>query len=81
MLNYAQDQIRIDGSLGKKFIKYVYPDANCTLMAFTSTGRFISFNSKSEFDSLILHVDNTCKVSEDIYKTIEVEWAYPTPGK
>ena len=78
VLNYAQVQIKIEGSMAKEYIKYVYPDANCNLMACTSTGRFLRFNTKAEFDSIILYVDNNTRASEDAYKINE--WDYLTAG-
>ena len=78
VLNYAQVKIKIEGSMAKDYIKYMYPDANCNLMACTSTRRFLSFNTKAEFDSLLLYVDNNTKASENAYKIIG--WDYLTAG-
>ena len=47
-------------------------------MACTSTGHFLSFNTKDEFDSFLLYVDNNMKASENAYKIIE--WDYLTAG-
>ena len=68
-----KDQINTKGSLASDAIKYVYADANCTLLAFTYTGRFPSFNTENEFDLLPLYVDNDTSSSESIYDTIEKE--------
>ena len=64
--------------MAKDYIKYVHPDANFNLMACTSTGSFFNFNTKAEFDSLLLYVDNNTKASENAYKIIE--WDYLTAG-
>ena len=74
MLEYAQEQIRED-DFAKKHVNYVNADANCTLMAFTSTGRFRRFNSEFGFDMLLLEVDNSSRLSERIYDTIGKEFA------
>ena len=73
VLKYAKYQINTKGSLASDAIKYVYADANCTRMAFTYTGRFLSFNTENEFDLLPLYVDNDSSSSESIYDTIEKE--------
>ena len=74
ILMYAREQINDEGSLANRLINYVYVDPNCTLMAFTSTGRFLRFNSKEEFEALLLYMENTTRLSERIYATIEQEW-------
>ena len=79
VLSYAREQIRKEDSLANQFIKFVHADANCALMAFTYTGRFIRFNSEAEFDLIPLHVTNTSKISELIYNTIGGE--FQTPGE
>ena len=68
-LKYAEDRIYNDAEV-KKYVKYVYVDPNCNLMAFTRTCRFMKFNLEVEFEYLILHVDNTTRESEKIYDMI-----------
>ena len=51
---YAREQINDEGSLANRLINYVYVDPNCTLMAFTSTGRFLRFNSEEEFEAFYI---------------------------
>ena len=70
VLKYARDQIQAEGSMANKFIKFVYADATCSLMAFTYTGRFQKFNSEVEVNDIALHVDNTSRSSEGIYDMI-----------
>ena len=81
VLNYAREQIRREGSLANEFIKFVYADANCSLMAFTYTGRFQKFNSEVDFDAIPLQVDNTSKVSENIYNMIGEQLHSLYPGE
>ena len=45
-LTYARERIRSDPGV-RKFVKYVYVDPNCNLMA---AGRFTRFNSECDFD-------------------------------
>ena len=75
LLKYAKEQVSKEGSLANDAIKYVYADANCTLMAFTYTGRFLSFNTENEFDLLPLYVSNDTYSSEAIYDTIKNDLA------
>lgn len=81
LLNYAKDQIRLEGSITNKNIKFAYADANCSLMAFTYTGRFFKFNSETEFNDIAVHVDNISRISENIYDTIGKELSSPFPGE
>ena len=80
ILKYAREQIGQESSRENKIIKYVYADVNCMLMAFTSNGRFRSFNSEAEFNSLLLYIENTTRSSECIYDTIGQDWASTHPG-
>ena len=82
VLSYAREQLRKVGSLANQFIKFVYADPNSTLMAFTYTGRFLRFNSETEFHDIALHVDNTSKISETIYNMIGEDFqVFQTPGE
>ena len=73
VLMYARKQVETTGSLANKLINYVYADPNCSLTAFTSTGRFLRFITKDEFDATIVY-GNTTTLSERIYATIEQAW-------
>ena len=81
VLNYAKDQIGQPGSSANKYVKYAYADRNCTLTAFTSTGRFLKFTSEFEFDMLILNIENTTRLSDSIYDTIGNDWESLHPGE
>ena len=74
VLNYAKEQISKENSLAKKYINYVYADANCTLSAFTTTGRFLRFNTEFEFDMHVLYTDNTTRESEKVYDVLGKDW-------
>ena len=81
VLSYAIEQIEQADSIADKFIKYVYADANCALVAFTSTGRFLRFNSEYEFDLLAHQVDSLSSMSEKVYDTIARQMEYTHPGE
>ena len=81
LLNYARDQIQQEGSITNKYIKFAYADANCSLMAFTYTGRFYKFYSETEFNDIAIHVDHTSRISESIYDTIGKELQNKCPGE
>ena len=51
--NGSQQPILVKFTLVRRFINYVYVDANCNLMAFTSNGRFMKFDSELEFDCIL----------------------------
>ena len=78
-LTYARDRIPSDPGV-RKFVKYVYVDPNCNLMAFTATGRFMRFNSECDFDYLLSYVDNTTRESENVYNMLEdqLQSLYPS---
>ena len=40
VLKYAEGEMFKNGGLASKFINYIYVDANCNIVAFTTTGRF-----------------------------------------
>ena len=52
-------------------MNYVYVDRNCRLMAFTKSGRFLSFNSESDFGSLVLYAEMDNKANAQIFDLIE----------
>ena len=79
-LTYARDGIRPDPGV-RKFVKYVYVDPNCNLMAFTATGRFMRFNSECAFDSLLSYVDNTTRGSENVFNLLEDQLQSLYPGE
>ena len=81
VFNYAKEEIRKKDSLANKLINYVFVDANSTLMAFTVTGRFLSFNTEAEFNSIMLYIDNTTESSVKVYDIIEQGWASSHPGE
>ena len=81
VLSYAIEQIEQADSIADKFIKYVYADANCALVAFTSTGRFLRFNSEYEFDLLAHQVDSLSSMSEKVYDTIAQQMEDTYPGE
>ena len=59
LFEYAKQQV-YDTDVSN-YIKYVYVDPNCSLMACTYNGRFVKFNSKLEFDMIPLFVDNSSR--------------------
>ena len=73
VLEHASNQVGNVKTLANKFIKYVYTDANCILMAHSTNGQFFSFNSVNEFDLLPLHIDNTTKATESVYDLIALD--------
>ena len=75
VFNYAREQINVESSLANKLIKYVYADVNCALIAFTSTGRLLRFNTIEEFNAILLYIENNTRSSEKIYAGIEEDWA------
>ena len=81
VLNYAREQIKQVGSLANEYVKFVYADANCTLMAFTTTGRYQKFNTEAEFNAISLNVDNTSHISESIYDMIGEQLNSLHPGE
>ena len=81
VLSYAKEQVSLKGSIANEYVNYVYADANCSLMAFTSTGRFLRFNSEYDFEMLLLHIDNTTRMSESIYDTIRKDIERTHPGE
>ena len=78
VLKYAQSEIanNIEAS---KLINYIYVDTNCNIVAFTSTGSFLKFNTETEFDLTVLDIQNNLRASEDIYAAIARDWATMHP--
>ena len=71
VLKYARNEVLDTNSTAHVYIKYVFADLNCRLNAYTHTGQYLSFNSKSEFNELGRPLDNsTCT---HIYDTIARE--------
>ena len=81
VFEYAREEIGVEGSLASKLINYVYVDANCSLIAFTSSGRFLHFNTKEEFNESLLYLENTTRASEIVYDIIEQQLANTCPGE
>ena len=79
-LRYARHKINDDSEVSD-LVDYVYVDANCNLMACTSTRRFLKFNSRYDFDLLVCYVDNTSKASQEAYDECEVQFQQLCSGE
>ena len=58
LLQYAEKAVADADNDSTNLINFVFVDRNCRLMAFTKQGRFLSFNTKTEFDLLLNKCDN-----------------------
>ena len=70
LLKYAETSVADPNNQLSQVINFVYVDRNCRLMAFTKCGRFLSFNTKAEFD-LLLNAPSLSTSSNNIYDLIE----------
>ena len=70
-LKYATDSIRNTNSSANRLIDYAFADRNCKLTIKSKDGRYLHFNSETEFDRQVDYIEDTQPPYEHIMEMLD----------